>query len=197
MAPIFGWMESFFAPLFVIVIVCLLLESIALVFGDFAMTNGCRIIITLLLVLAYMLKQEMTQRALRRKSRNLVRSFHYLILIVCLITVIFHSLFLLYFPASRLYSSILCLLSLLVSADEYADLAWLQERQHTHRMRYKAGQPLTLPITLSEVEVQKELPQKEEEKEDASRITLYYTIYSSLVQFIVKQQQQQVRNEIV
>lgn len=124
-------MENLFPPLFVTLIVCLLLECLSLgLMKDLAMAAACRIIIFLLLGLACMMKREMNSHALRRRRRHFeIGLYQYVVLIVCTVTLIFHA-FLLSFVATRLYSALLWLISLVITIDEYEELQWLQQRRN-------------------------------------------------------------------
>lgn len=123
-------MESLAPPIFVTLIVCLLLECLALALtNDVAMAAACRIIIFLLLGLSYTLKREINRRLVHRRQRlSTLGLYQYVLLIVSLTTIIFHA-FMISFIAARLYSLVLGFSSLIIAIDEYEELLWLQEYQ--------------------------------------------------------------------
>lgn len=131
-------MESLAPPIFVTLIVCLLLECLALALtSDVAMAAACRVIIFLLLGLAYTIKREINRRLVRRRQRlSTLGLYQYVLLIVSLTTIIFHA-FMISFIAARLYSLILGFSSLIIAIDEYQELLWLQEYQSHVKNRSK------------------------------------------------------------
>lgn len=141
-------MESLAPPIFVTLIVCLLLECLALALtNDVAIAAACRIIIFLLLGLSYTIKREINRRIMRHLQRlSITGLYQHVVLIVCLTTIIFHA-FMLSFVASRLYSVILLFFSLLIAIDEYQELLWLQAYRHSnaktrrppHRIKEETG----------------------------------------------------------
>lgn len=124
-------MDSLFPPLFVTLIVCLFLECLSLaLMEDIVMAGACRTIFFMLLGLTYTIKRDMNHRALYRRYRRLfeICLYQYIILIVCVMTMLFHA-FLLSLVATRLYSVILWFVTLFIVIDEYQELQWLQEYQ--------------------------------------------------------------------
>lgn len=131
-------MESLAPPIFVTLIVCLLLECLALALtSDVAMAAACRVIIFLLLGLAYTIKREINRRLVHRRQRlSTLGLYQYVLLIVSLTTIIFHA-FMISFIAARLYSLVLGFSSLIIAIDEYQELLWLQEYQSHVKNRSK------------------------------------------------------------
>lgn len=142
--------------------VCLLLECFLLVLGDVNMAVACRLIITLLMYLGYVLKRDLTQRALKQKRRRLHHLYVYVLFICCAASGIFHGLLLIYFVQGRLYSLCVVALSLPITLDEYCEIAWLKERHRHYKLQRKLANPAT------------------EEPEVAMRTSLYYAVFSEM-----------------
>lgn len=120
-------MNVFFAPIAVIMMVCLLLECLSLLIGDCGFALACRLILTMLLYIAYVLKREQVQHALKKK-RKLLRWYNYVLFVGCTLNVVCHTLFLC-FLTFKLYSACIVLFSLLIIVDEYLEIEWLKQCQ--------------------------------------------------------------------
>ncbi len=159
-------MDAFFTPIFVIMMVCLLLECLSLLLGDQGMAVACRLIIMMLVYLGYVLKRDITERALKQKSRKLVQLHVYVLFICCTVSSVFHFLLIYMLRSSRLYSFCVMLISLPVVLDEYQEITWLKERQRFHKMQRKQLASELVPV-MEEVEL---------------RPSLYYTFFRGVQQ---------------
>ncbi len=134
-------MDGVFTPIFVILMVSLLVECLSLLLHDFGMALCSRLIIGMLLYLAFIIKRGITIRALRRRQPRLIEFHSYIMFCVCLISGLFHSIMILLVPF-RFYSLCVILLSIPVGVDEYLELQWLQSVQVLYkeqdRVRHKA-----------------------------------------------------------
>jgi hypothetical protein len=125
--------NNIFLPLLGGTIVFVLLEAITLAVDVIEIAIGCRLIIILLLFLAYRIKCRVIERNVtNQKCVNLVHSYSYFLACICLITIMMQ-LFILYFTKRKAYALLICLLSLLVFMDEYYDIEWLTEIQITRK----------------------------------------------------------------
>ena len=101
----------------------LLLECVALLLGELGMALTCRLFITGMLAAAYHLKCRMNQEVLARRTQHVLRGHNALLLLFCMVTLFFHVLF--GRAHFRVYSLVICLLSLLCLAEEYLCIMWL------------------------------------------------------------------------
>lgn len=128
-------MDAFFTPIFIITMVCLLLECFSLLMNDTNMALMCRLIITILLYLAYILKRELIERALKQKNRKLVKFYVYVLFICATVSLVFHCLLFYALSRCRLYTFVVIVFSLPVALDEYYELQWLKERRRTYKLQ--------------------------------------------------------------
>ena len=154
-------MDAFFTPIFIIMMVCLLLECFSLLRGDMNMAIACRLIITMLIYLGYVIKRELILRALRQRRRKLLHLCVYVLFICCTVSGIFHSLLFVYSVSTRLYSLCVAMLSLPVALDEYCEILWLKERHRFYKLQRKLATPTT----------------QAEEAEETMRTSLYYAMF--------------------
>ena len=155
-------MDAFFTPIFIIMMVCLLLECFSLLRQDMNMAIACRLIITMLIYLGYVIKRELILRALRQRRRKLLHLCVYVLFICCTVSGIFHSLLFVYFVSTRLYSlCVVVVLSLPVALDEYCEILWLKERHRFYKLQRKLATPMA----------------QGEETEETMRTSLYYAMF--------------------
>ena len=119
-------MDGVFTPIFVILMVSLLLECLSLLLYDFGMALCARIIILMLLYLAFVIKRRITNRSLKHRSPKMLRFHNYVIFCVSLTSIFFHSIMLLFLASFRSYCTLVILVSLPVALDEYLELQWLR-----------------------------------------------------------------------
>lgn len=100
------------------------------------MALACRLIILMLLYLAYVLKRDLTQRALKDKRPRLLHFHTYVVFSCCLVSGILHIL-LFCGLRWRLYCAAVVLTSWPVVYDEYMEIQWLKERQHFYRTQWQ------------------------------------------------------------
>ena len=147
-------MDAFFAPICVITMVCLLLECFSLLLGNSDFALSCRFIILMLVYLAYVLKRDLVQRALKKKRCKLLYLHNYVLFLCCTVGTIFHSILLCFLPF-RPYCLCAILSSFPIALDEYLEIEWLKERERSN--------------------------QQEEEVE--LRSSLYYSVYVTIVSY--------------
>lgn len=158
-------MDAFFTPIFIIMMVCLLLECFSLLLGDVHMAITSRLIICMLLYLAYILKRDLIERALKQKSRKLIKFYVYVLFICATVSLLFHCLLFYALSHYRLYTLTVILLSSPVALDEYHDLLWLKERRRFYKLQSKSQSI------------------EEEEESITMRPSLYYVIFKRMCMY--------------
>lgn len=153
-------MDGVFTPIFVVLIICLLLESLSLVLYDFGMALCLRIIMLLLLYLTFVIKRRKTLDGLRKRSDALLRFRSYIILYISLSTLFTHIVIAIFRTPFRTYCGSLVLLSLLVTLEEYMEIIWLQTIESQHRQQAD-DEPIAVFIEL--------------------RDSIYYTVFATLL----------------
>lgn len=157
-------MDGVFTPIFVILMVCLLLECLSLVMYDFGLTMGfgmavcARLVTLLLLYLAFVVKRRITTRALRHRSDKLLHFHSYVVFCVSLTTLFFHTIILLFTKSFRLYCASIILFSVCVAFDEYLEFDWLYAAEILYREQSEKNNgdssdegELSAPITIVEL----------------------------------------------
>lgn len=157
-------MDGVFTPIFVILMVCLLLECLSLVMYDFGLTMGfgmavcARLVTLLLLYLAFVVKRRITTRALRHRSDKLLHFHSYVVFCVSLTTLFFHTIILLFTKSFRLYCASIILFSVCVAFDEYLEFDWLYAAEILYREQSEKNNgdssdegELSTPITIVEL----------------------------------------------
>lgn len=123
-------MKYAFTPIFVILMVSLFLECLSLLLYDFGMALCLRLIVMMLLYLAFIIKREITLDRLKHRKFKLLKPHQYIIPCVCLVSTLFHLIMLMIVPF-RLYSALIVLSTLPVALDEYQEIQWLRMIQST------------------------------------------------------------------
>jgi len=132
-------MDGVFTPIFVLLMVSLLLECLSLFLYDLGMALCSRLIILMLLYLAFVIKRRMTRRSLKQRSSKLLRFHNYVMFSVSLTTLFFHCILSLFLASFRFYCLFVILLSLPVTLDEYLEIHWLRsvERLYRHQEQWE------------------------------------------------------------
>lgn len=125
-------MDVDFTPIFVILLITLIIECLSLLLQDFGMALCARLVIFLLLYLTFVIKRSITTRELLHRNRKLLHFHSYIILCITVTTILLHLIMFAFLPF-RLYSTLVILLSLPITLDEYIELHWLQTVQSLYR----------------------------------------------------------------
>lgn len=186
MSPIL--INNIFLPLLGGTIVFVILEAITLAFDIIETAIGCRLIVILLLFLAYKIKCRVIERNIANpKCTHLIHSYSYFVACICLVTIVLQ-LFLLYFTKRKVYPLVICLISLIVFLDEYYDIEWLTEIQivrrntknKTNRIRKKEEiPPEETDFVLIELDHQH--THEQNETNEYTRISLYNHVFIFLL----------------
>lgn len=179
MSPIL--INNIFLPLLGGTIVFVLLEAITLTFDIIETAIGCRLIVILLLFLAYKIKCRVIERNIANpKCTRLIHAYSYFLACICLITIVLQ-LFILYFTKRKVYPILICLISLIVFLDEYYDIEWLTEIQITRRNRNKSNRRKEEFDSEESAFVLIDIEQQQVEPIEYTRISLYNHIFLFLL----------------